>query len=359
MFHLKPAARTLAALVVVLASAVAARADHLLNLKVGEPFPAFKLPTVDQGVLDSESLKGSVTVLVCMSAEQRSSELAAIDSRDIIRALGAEPVKLAYVTADLVQKPYFERFRQERTLDAPLAFDADRVLYRQLGLIVFPTTIVVGKDGKLAHVLALHGNEYSHVLDAYIRNALGKLTDEQLTEALKAKPTTDASPKSMISTYRARARLAREKGEYGAAKEELAKARELDPTNADILLDLADIDLISGNIDDADKIITTVLQAHPEQRRARQFKGIVLFRQNKLNEAEAILIQEVSLNPEPARIHYYLGRIYEAQGKPDKAMEHYREALKRVLKEADSGQSSAPTPAAAPTTPATPPPAAH
>jgi tetratricopeptide (TPR) repeat protein len=39
------------------------------------------------------------------------------------------------------------------------------------------------------------------------------------------------------------------------------------------------------------------------------------------------------LNTDPARTHYYLGLVYEAQKRPDKALEHYRKALERLLGE--------------------------
>ena len=57
-----------------------------------------------------------------------------------------------HVTADAIQKAYFEKFRQDRGIRTPLALDADRTLYAKLGLIVFPTTVIISKDGKLANV---------------------------------------------------------------------------------------------------------------------------------------------------------------------------------------------------------------
>jgi tetratricopeptide (TPR) repeat protein len=320
----------LAALLACLAPG--AQADELRNLKTGEPMPAYKLAGIDGTAVDSEAFKDSVLVMVYLSAEQRSSELAAMDSRTVVGQFANEPVKLVYVTADVIQKAYFQRFREERALDAPLAFDADRGLYGKLGLIVFPTTVIVNKEGKLAHVISIHSPDYSHILDAYIRHTLGSINNEQLQERLKARASTEGSPKSMASAHRAAARLMREKGRLDAAREELTKAREQDPNNPEILLDLADLDL-AGNLDEADKLIQTVLEAHPEHRRAKQEKGIVLYRRNQLSEAETILLDALNLNPDPARVHYYLGRLYEQQGQTAKALEHYREALKRFVNE--------------------------
>lgn len=327
--------RMLMACAVCALATVSARADELRNLKRGEPMPAYRLPTVTGELVDSESLKGSVLVMVCLSAEQRSSEMAEMDSAAVVKALGAEPVKLVHLTADVVQKPYFQRFRDERKIDTPLLLDAERTLYGRLGLIVFPTTIVVDEQGRLAHVISLHGPDYNHVLDAYIRHALGKLTDAQLEEALKARPSANGSPKSLASAHRAAARMLHEKGLNDAAVQELNKAREQDPTNPDVLLDLADIDLAMGSLEESEKLVVSVLESQPANRRAKQLKGIALFKRNNLAEAETVLLEALALNPEPARVHYYLGRIYEQKGDTPKALEHYREALGRFLGESD------------------------
>lgn len=318
-----------------------ARADELRNVKRGEPMPAYKLPAIDGAVIDSEAFKGSVVVLVCVSAEQRSSELAAIDSRETIHALSGEPVKLVHVTADVVAKAYFEKFRQERKLDVPLAFDADRALYSKLGLIVYPTTIVVNPEGKLAHVISLHNPDYPNILDAYVRHALGKLNDQQLEDRLKSHTASNGSPKSMASTHRAAARFMREKGRLENARDELIKARELDPSDAEIQLDLADVHVAMGSYDEAEKLVLGVLTARADHRRAKQIKGIILYRRHQLADAEKTLLEALDLNPEPSRIHYYLGRIYEEQNNAPKALEHYREALRKFLNETEPGSGPA------------------
>ena len=342
MFANRPIVRTLAVLVLSASAAASARADELRNVKKGEPAPAFKLPAIDGTVADSEALKGSVLVVVCLSAEQRRSELAALESQQVVADLGSEPVKLVHVTADVVQKAYFEKFRQERGISVPLAFDAERAFYGKLGLIVLPTTIVVSKDGKLSNVISLHSGEYKHVLDAYIRHALGSLNDEQLKQRLAAHPTEESSPKSMSSAHRALARSLREKGQLDSAKAELTKALAQDAENVEVMLDLADLELAMADLAGADAIVQKVLVIKPDHRRAKQLKGVLLFRNNKLDEAEKVLLDALTLNPSPELAHYYLGRIYEQKGQQAKALEQYREALKRFVHDTEPAAAAKP-----------------
>lgn len=334
----KKITRTLAATILTLFLGVAAspsRGDELRNLKRGEPMPGYKLAAIDGATIDSDSFKGSVLVLVYLSAEQRTSELAAMDSRTVLGQFAGEPVRLVHVTADVAKKPYFEQFRRERDLHVPLGLDADRSLYGKLGLIVFPTTVIVNKEGKLAQVISIHTPEYPHVLDSYVRHTLGLINDAQLEDRLKAKTFSEGAPTSVASSHRGVARLLRDKGQLDAARAELNKAREQDANNPEILLDLADLDVAVNKLDEADTLTQTVLGAHPDHRRAKQTKGIILYRQGHLAEAESTLLDALSLNPEPAHIHYYLGKIYEKKGEPAKALEHYREALQRLLNEPD------------------------
>jgi peroxiredoxin len=126
---------TLFALALAATLSLSARADNFRNVNRGEPFPAFKLPAIDGSTVDSESFKGSVVVLLCLSAEQRRSELAAMDSDAVVHDLGSDEVKIIHVTADVIhQKAYFEKFRQDRGIRAALALDAERALYAKLGL---------------------------------------------------------------------------------------------------------------------------------------------------------------------------------------------------------------------------------
>jgi len=337
----------LAAAAALLLSAGPARADDLHNVKKGEPVPACKLPSITGAVVDSEQFKGSVVVYVCLSAEQRRSELAATESQQVVKALGEEPVKLVHVTADVVQKAYFEKLRADQSITADLAFDADRAFYGKLGLIAFPTTVIVNKEGRLENAISLHGSNYKNTLDAYIRHALGKLSDKELDDRLSAKATDSGSPRSAASAHRALARLMREKGQFDEARAELRKGMDLDPANAELMLDMAELELAAGNLDAADAVLQKVLDAQPEHRRAKQVKGIILFRQGNMVEAKVVLEQALVLNPSPEVVHYYLGQIAEKQGDAAKAIEHYREALAKLLHEASSAPAKPATEAPA------------
>ena len=323
---------------VLMASAPAqARSDTLRHVSPGDMVPEYRLPTMTGATVDSADNEGKVIVLIYIIARQSSSERAATDANRIINELKDEPVRLLFVTAEPRPREYYEQFWEENTIQAPLAFDADRKLYADLGLIVFPTTVIIDKQGRLAHAISTRGANYRQVLGGYVRHALGILDDEGLDEYLRARSFPNDMPKSLASRHRSAARLLREKNLMDAAEGELLEALKLDPESIDARLDLADLCLRVDRIDEAGAHVDEALQLDPHHRRAMLLKGIVLYRQDRLDEAQAILTETLVLNPDPARTHYYLGRIYEARGKKDNAIEHYRQALDRLLDEPING----------------------
>ncbi len=299
----------------------------------GDLVPHYQLFTRDGEPIEHDAHEGEVRVLVYVIAKQRGSERAIADANKVLKDLKDQPIDLLFVSADTDEVDYFAEFWKEKGIDEPLCFDPQRTLYADLGLIAFPSTLVIDPDGKLVHMLSTHSPNYPYVLEGYIRHALGILDDAELEAYLKARQLPTSSPASQAARHRAVARLMREKGLGESAQQELLKALELDPQNIDVRLDLAELYLHLGRIDEASSFIKQVQQVDPPHRHAMLLEGIVLFRQEKYTQAQTVLTQTLKLNPDPARTHYYLGLVYEAQGDKDQALAHYRQALGRLLDE--------------------------
>ncbi len=309
------------------------RDDRLRRLGLGDEVPAFSLSTASDGTLDSAELRGRVVVLVYLSSGQRSSDRAAVDAHEVVGALETDEVVLACVTADVGRRGHFGELWRERGLTAPLAFDPDRALYGALGLVAFPTTLVIDREGRLAHVVTTRRTSYPRVLDAFVRHALGRIEDAALDDALRARSQAVASPEALVARHRAVARLFREKGLLDGARSELEQALAVAPRDVRARLDLADLHLEADEPERALALADTVLEDEARNRRALLLRGIALAALDRLDEAESALTDSLVLNPSPARARYHLGRVYEAQGRADEALEQYRRALRRVIDE--------------------------
>ena len=305
--------------------------DSLHRIRVGEQLPEFSLTSLDGAALESDTYRGRTLVLVYLSAEQRNSERAAADALRVVKHYADEPLELLLVSADLGHEKYFRTLFGEAQPPAPLAFDGGHELYSKLGLIVFPSTLVVGADGTLKHVILTRRSDYPHLLDAYIGHALGRLSSEVLEQRIVAPTLSRSSPKTMAQRHREAARLLRNSELNTGAEQELLRAVELDPESTPIRIDLADLYIHLGRVDDADALLGAILAADPEHRGARLLLGILRFSTGQLDEAERILLDALVLNPDPERTHYYLGRVYEARGEQAQAIVHYRHALDRLF----------------------------
>lgn len=299
----------------------------------GDTMPSYQLQTSSEEQINSTDLKEKVTVLIYVIAKQHGSERAIADASMIIQDLDDDRINLLFVSANEEQSDYFAEFWETKEIKGRLGYDPDRKLYSDLGLIAFPTTLVTDLDGKVMHLLSTHSPNYPHLLDGYIRHSLGLLDDAGLEEHLKARSLPTSSPKSIASRHRAVARLMREKGLFETAESELLEALGHDTESLDIRVDLADLYLHLGRLSEANEYIHQVQRADARHRHAMLLEGILLYRQSNYDEAQRVLSEALVLNPDPSRTHYYLGRVYEAVGNTEQALDHYRQALGRLLNE--------------------------
>jgi tetratricopeptide (TPR) repeat protein len=274
-----------------------------------------------------------VLVVVYIAAEQRGSEQAVRAVRDVWGKLGRDDLQILYVTANTARADYFLDLRDSLNLQHPIGLDFDRKLYGEFGLIVLPTTIIIGRDGKLAHVISSYKSDYEHTLLAYCEHALGILDDAALAERLEAREFDTNRPSDKIARHRATARMLRTNGLSQDAERELQAALGIQPQHIDTRLDLAALYIDMDRIDEADDIVAAVLQAEADNRRARLLRGAILYHRDRLDEAETLLKEVLLLNPDPVYTHYYLGLIAEKQGDDAAAVEHYKASLERLLRD--------------------------
>ncbi len=308
-------------------------ADQLRNVKPGDPLPPLNTAGLDGKPIQSADATGKVFVLVYLSARQKQSEEALASGHRVISNLGNPLVRLVFLSADVSEADYFRQLRDRVMAHEPFALDDGRTYYGQLGLIVFPTTIIADKEGKLRHVLASWTRDYEYQLEMYCRHTLGEFDEAELTKRLESKPAEKDDLRARAERHRAVAGILREKGMADGALAELEQALTVDPNYADAVVDTADILIGQGKLDDAEQRIQSLLSAQPGHHGAKLILGLIQLKRERLDDAEKLLKEAIAVNPDPIRAHYYLGQLYERKGDFKLAAEHYREALKRALKE--------------------------
>ncbi len=309
------------------------RADQLRNVQRGELLPPFNLAGLEGQPVKSADLSGKVLVLVYVSARQRQSEEVFASAHRVVERLNRDDVELVYISADADQADYFRELRDRLTAREPMAFDGEREYYGKLGLIVYPTTVVTSKDGKLLHVVTSWTRDYEYRLELYCRHAAGEINDAELSKRATAGPLRKDKARIKADRHRSVATVYRSKGMADEAIRELEQAIAADPTYADVVVDLVEVLVSRGKIDEAEKRADVLLKDQPDCNGAKLMLGLIRLKRGDLDAAETLLKEELTLNPDPIRANYYLGQLYEQKGDHKLAMQHYRDALKRALKE--------------------------
>lgn len=84
------------------------------------------------------------------------------------------------------------------------------------------------------------------------------------------------------------------------------------------------------------KLAQEMIAAYPEdtdERTYLYFKARLAAHENRLDEAESLLLKVIMVNPESAEAHYALGTVYMQQDKLSDARASFREALRYPLGE--------------------------
>ncbi|MBV9406758.1 MAG: tetratricopeptide repeat protein [Acidobacteriaceae bacterium] len=100
-----------------------------------------------------------------------------------------------------------------------------------------------------------------------------------------------------------------------------------DPKNLDAQTGLALVALKEGQLSEAQQEAKDILHKAPTSTDALLIAGIVAWREGRLAEAETIFLRGAGLDDRRADFHAFLGRIAEAQRRPQDALRQYDRAL--------------------------------
>jgi Flp pilus assembly protein TadD len=110
--------------------------------------------------------------------------------------------------------------------------------------------------------------------------------------------------------------------------ESLRKELKETPTETSALR-LGELLLKKGASDEALASFNRALEMNPRSLEAKIGRGVALGRMGETVKAEKALREALPLNPNPARVHLELGRLFEQRGDFARAVAEYKEGLKR------------------------------
>ena len=143
--------------------------------EVGDPMPPYASTYLDGTAFDVASQKGNVVFLNVWATWCGPCRFETPELETLHQKFGPRGLKVVGVSVDDTGVPGVKQFVTENKITYPIAVDADGKIANVLRTTVLPTSILIGRDGKILwrKVGAVMPNELTAV-NAIIEQALAK-----------------------------------------------------------------------------------------------------------------------------------------------------------------------------------------
>ena len=305
------------------------------RIGIGSKIPEFTTSDIYGNSLNYRHGNGKVLVAIFLSTKQKHSNKAAMDIKRIMSKLRSHTKRLSVVVAvddpnDLpfaIHDPNIPDPNQPG-IDINIVTDKERKLWGIFGIIATPTVIISDTNDTVLWVKAGHGYDFAPVVQARLNQALGIEQQIDPNEAGLVKTVTNATTAARIKRHIQMAKMLQEKGRTESAVTQMKIARELDPNSVELALEMSSLLCSIGKGNVALEILEGVKAGgNIEKSKLLTITGWAKRQMKNFEEAEKVLLEATKLNPNESRAFFELGRIYQARGDKDKAMEAYYHAL--------------------------------
>jgi tetratricopeptide (TPR) repeat protein len=214
----------------------------------------------------------------------------------------------------------------------PIVLDADHTLSGNLGVHAWPTTVIVSPAGARVGHVAGQPKTYARKVEAYVDLAAGRIDRAALERRLASHDAVLDSPEQMAERHVQVASRLLQKGLVEQSRAELARAVALRPKDPAIQAELADLLLSAGDAASAAAVLDQIAPsaAAATGTRTKVLRGKLLIASGKWDEAKALLMSAVQLNPDPAEALYQLGLCYQHDGDWPRAADAFRRAYEHA-----------------------------
>jgi tetratricopeptide (TPR) repeat protein len=301
--------------------------------KQGDKVPNLAIRTIDGKQISLDEQKGKITVLAFWKQDDEKSSRMLTDLSRISQEFQEKGITFLAINGDKASAKQIREMAQANEPTCLFVSDPDLTTYSSLGILVLPTTLIVGPDGKLAFIQDLYSRNFYNQTRTYVRFLLGEITQDQLKAELDPGTSVKLSPARIkAERYVNLGRVLLEIKERAKAREALQKAVEVDPSFPEPHLLLAGLCLEDKELDGAGAELEQALVLCPSPREEKLLQGLAYIGQGEDGLAIAVLQELVENNPEPPPEAYYqIGKIYEKQNKPSEALAAYQMALELLL----------------------------
>lgn len=301
--------------------------------KPGDSVPNFVIRTIDGNQISLDEQKGKIIVLAFWKQDDEKSSKMLTDLSRISQEFQDKDVTFLAVNGDKASDKQIREMALAKKLTCLFASDPDLAAYSTLGILVLPTTLIVGPGGKLEFVEDLYSRNFYTQTTAYVRFLLGEISQDQLKAELDPGKSAEVSPARIkAERYVNMALVLLDLKEKAKARQALKKAVEIDPSFPEPHLLLAGLCLEDKEVSEAGTELGQAIELNPSPKEGKLLQGLTYAGQGEDGLAVAVLQELVENNPQPPPEAYHqIGKIYEKQNKTSEALAAYQTALEILL----------------------------
>jgi tetratricopeptide (TPR) repeat protein len=305
------------------------------RIAVGDAMPAVSAKTMSGAQYDRPVGSNRAVLIAFLSAGQKASQRAAQDLRQIIPSYADHRQKLDIVI--IMDDPVFkDSFKDTSAVaDHPIhmVHDDQKECWGQFHIIVAPTVVIADASDKVSSVIAGHGYDFIRSLRFHLNEVLGIEQAMTAEDVGKVKTAQNQTVSDRVQRHLKMAKMLQEKGKIDAAMKQLDQAREINPDDRQIVLQIGRLHCLQNKPDLAMKAMEGPGFATPGDKAGYE---LILGWANRLSGnlelAKQHLLKATELSPTSARAFFELGQTYEAGSENDKALKAYKQALSILIK---------------------------
>jgi peroxiredoxin len=302
-----------------------------ISLEFGTKAPDFELSSVKNESFALSQYKGSIVILVYVRPDQKRSLTALKDLQELLEKHGDKGVKVLAITAESAEEE-IKNIIEDLEIEFPLLLDTDRDVYGGYGIRVYPTTLILDREGILVDVLSGYALTYKIKIDGALQYRLGEIDKQKLRELIM--PTKEEKDEAAIHAER-RYNLALSLSRSRNVNHAIVMAKRSLEDKPDFIQShvlLGFLYLEKNEMDLAIDRFRTALNIDPKSKDAKTGLGSALLQKGEIESAMNILSAALSSNPYPERTYYELGKVYSKKGNSDMAIDMFKKALEKAMK---------------------------
>lgn len=302
-----------------------------ISISLGDNAPDFSLSSVEGKTATLGEYKGQTLVVIFWRTDQKKSLLALREAGEILENYEQKGIKVVAVVESSDNIEDAQKIITDNGIKYPLFIDDDRQAYSDYGIRVFPTTVVIDKEGLLEYDIPSHPLTYKIKLEGYIRKLIGEIDEEELKAVLS--PKKEDKDEALLLAERnynlamnfVTMRL------MDQAIDVAVKSVEAKPDFIKSQILLGFLYLNNSEADLALEAFDNALKIEPDSKDAKTGKGGALILKGDLDNAIELLNEAAVANPYASMTYYELGKAYEDKGDKDGAIEMYKKSIEKII----------------------------